>query len=487
MSWLRVQARRLPRAGAPCCAPRLRLFHAYTLRDEDADVTVDVGQHGVQMRAPSYGLSEPYELDYVWLRDACRAPTSVQASSQQKLFHTSDIPLLEDASQLLDKVPRPVELVHTTEPELVVRFAREHAVENAFTRLVSPASVPEAAAHESRFPLSFLVRQMHPGQYRAHHGDLLTLGQYWDAAMLREHGRPESVAWDEVKTSNESLLRMLTALLRDGFTFVHDLPTHPTSSEPGPSRAMVAALAERIGELRHTFYGTLWDVQSIASSRNIAYTNVDLGLHMDLCYFQNPPRFQLLHMLRKRVQGGESMFVDSFRVAEQLWVEDREAFDILASTPVAFHYENAGEHYYYTHPTIELAHDAEAFAGPSHGASGMPRIVAVNYSPPFQAPLPLHAPGLRTRKEREAFYRALNAFAARTLSPELMYTHSLEEGECVVFDNRRVLHARRGFEWNATEPSGEVGRWLKGTYVEGDALWSRWRALREGKRDDGAT
>ena len=147
MSWLRVQARRLPRAGAPCCAPRLRLFHAYTLRDEDADVTVDVGQHGVQMRAPSYGLSEPYELDYVWLRDACRAPTSVQASSQQKLFHTSDIPLLEDASQLLDKVPRPVELVHTTEPELVVRFAREHAVENAFTRLVSPASVPEAAAH----------------------------------------------------------------------------------------------------------------------------------------------------------------------------------------------------------------------------------------------------------------------------------------------------------------------------------------------------
>ncbi|WFC94903.1 heme o synthase [Malassezia brasiliensis] len=464
MSCLRVHARRLPWCRALYRTPHLRLFHAYTLRDGDANVTVNVGQHGVQVHAPSYGLSEPYELDYVWLRDACRAPTSVQASTQQKLFHTSDIPLLKDPSQLLEQVPRPVELVYTTEPELVVRFAREHAVENAFTRLVSPASVPEATAHESRFRLSYLTRQVHPAQYRAHHGDVLTLGQYWDAAMLRAHQRPETVAWDAIKANDESLLRMLTALLRDGFTFVHAMPTHPTGSDPGPTRALVAALAERIGELRHTFYGTLWDVQSIASSRNIAYTNVDLGLHMDLCYFQNPPRFQLLHMLRKRVQGGESMFVDSFRVAEQLWVEDREAFDILASTPVAFHYENAGEHYYYTHPTIELAHDVEAFAGPPHGASGMPRIVAVNYSPPFQAPLPLHAPGLRTRKEREAFYRAFEAFASRTMSPELMYTHALEEGECVVFDNRRVLHARRGFDWDANEASGEVGRWLKGAY-----------------------
>lgn len=44
----------------------------------------------------------------------------------------------------------------------------------------------------------------------------------------------------------------------------------------------------------------------------------------------------------------------------------------------------------------------------------------------------------------------------------MRFEETLKEGECVVFNNRRVLHARRAFD---TE-SGE--RWLKGTYVDWD-------------------
>jgi len=87
----------------------------------------------------------------------------------------------------------------------------------------------------------------------------------------------------------------------------------------------------QLGEIRNTFYGPLWNVRSLGSaSRNIAYTNVDLGLHMDLCYFQNPPRFQFLHSLRNRVRGGSSIFVDSFKVAEHMWEHHREAWHLLA-------------------------------------------------------------------------------------------------------------------------------------------------------------
>ena len=91
----------------------------------------------------------------------------------------------------------------------------------------------------------------------------------------------------------------------------------PPPTEEGPQSARLRELANIMGELRNTFYGLLWDVRSKAGARNIAYTNLDLGLHMDLLYFQNPPRFQFLHMLRNKVRGGASIFVDSFKVVER--------------------------------------------------------------------------------------------------------------------------------------------------------------------------
>jgi len=55
----------------------------------------------------------------------------------------------------------------------------------------------------------------------------------------------------------------------------------------------------------------------------------------------------------------------------------------------------------------------------------------------------------------------------------------LEPGDCIAFDNRRVLHAREGFTLGQ---GGE--RWLKGAYCDGDEVRSRWRVL-EKKRKAG--
>ncbi len=54
-----------------------------------------------------------------------------------------------------------------------------------------------------------------------------------------------------------------------------------------------------------------------------------------------------------------------------------------------------------------------------------------------------------------------------------MYEYRLNEGECVIFDNRRVLHARKAFD--ATK--GE--RWLKGAYIDDDVFSSKLRVLEE--------
>jgi alpha-ketoglutarate-dependent taurine dioxygenase len=222
----------------------------------------------------------------------------------------------------------------------------------------------------------------------------------------------------------------------------------------------------QLGEIRNTFYGSLWNVQSLGSqSKNIAYTNFDLGLHMDLCYFQNPPRFQFLHMLRNKVKGGESIFVDSYKVAEEMWKNHRDLWQALTEVPVGFHYQNDSRYYRYTHPTFEVTPDTSGHAsarGSEQSQDKMPRLTAINYSPPFQSPLPLHP--ARSAKLQARFYTALQLFSNLTLDERFRYERTMVEGECVIFDNRRVLHSRRGFEWSQEEEkSGEgVKRWLKG-------------------------
>jgi alpha-ketoglutarate-dependent taurine dioxygenase len=201
---------------------------------------------------------------------------------------------------------------------------------------------------------------------------------------------------------------------------------------------------------------------------------------MDLCYFQNPPRFQFLHMLRNKVKGGQSIFVDSFKVAEEMWINHRPLWHILTEVPVGFYYQNDGRHYRYTHPTFEVTPSTSGHAAAKslpYVDDKMPRLTAVNYSPPFQSSVPLH-PALSAEKE-STFYAALQLFSKLTLDKRFRYEKTLVEGEAVVFDNRRVLHSRRGFEWSQEQEidTSNVKRWLKGCYVDGDAVWSTYRTL----------
>ena len=48
----------------------------------------------------------------------------------------------------------------------------------------------------------------------------------------------------------------------------------------------------------------------------------------------------------------------------------------------------------------------------------------------------------------------------------------------MLFDNRRVLHARTAFREKEAESSKEeTNRWLKGCYLEADAVLDRMRVL----------
>jgi gamma-butyrobetaine dioxygenase len=74
-------------------------------------------------------------------------------------------------------------------------------------------------------------------------------------------------------------------------------------------------------------------------------------------------------------------------------------------------------------------------------------------------------------EETAAFYAAYRRFAEILNRPELMVTFRLGPGDCVVFDNTRLLHARTGFA-----DSGD--RHLQGCYADLDAIASLRKVLR---------
>jgi gamma-butyrobetaine dioxygenase len=170
------------------------------------------------------------------------------------------------------------------------------------------------------------------------------------------------------------------------------------------------------------------------------------------------------------VEGGSSYFADAFAAAKQLKVEEPKMYDVLKRTQVPFHYDNDGKWYHRTHPTIE-----ELPSGALH---------AINYSPPFQAPLPIKnrssALGLPGGASDD-LPASLAAFDEILNDKRGQYEFTMQEGDLVFFDNRRVLHARRAFKakqgQNDETVVGEATRWLKGCYLDGDVIWNKLRYL----------
>ena len=307
--------------------------------------------------------------------------------------------------------------------------------------------------HESQYTIAELHRLASLRQsMRADFNDVNYV--LWDRETMERD--VHFIPYEEYMAQDEVLLFALQQLMTHGLVFIKRIPDNPDAVE---------GIAERIGNIKHTFYGKTWDVQSVQNSKNIAYTDLNLGLHMDLLYFESPPGIQLLHCIKNSVTGGSSYFADSFRAAEMIRMNSGGAFNSLCTWPVTFHYKNDGQHYYYKRPTVVLD---------NYGYTQRKRIAHINYSPPFQGPFDM--PIMEENAARSAwrqFLHSFRAFGEQIEDPANQFELRLNEGECVLFQNRRTLHARRQFD----STSGD--RWLKGTYVDGDAFRSKFRVLSE--------
>jgi gamma-butyrobetaine dioxygenase len=240
-----------------------------------------------------------------------------------------------------------------------------------------------------------------------------------------------------------AILGITEDFLRYGFVLLRDVP-----SEPG----QVLKVARQFGFPRETNFGVLFDVRSVPDANDLAYTSLALEPHTDNPYRDPVPGIQLLHCLTNRTAGGLSTLVNGVAVAEALRVRDAHAFQILASTPVRFRYIDRDAELIAWAPMIDCT------------VTGVVRAVHVSARLDF-VPL-LSAP------ELDRFYRARRLFDALLKSAEFEIRFRLDDGDLVMFDNRRLLHGRTSFD------PAEGLRHLQGCYIDSDGPQSLYRVLR---------
>jgi gamma-butyrobetaine dioxygenase len=408
------------------------------------------------------------------LRDMCTCPRCVDSSTRQKLFSTVDIPP-EITIRIVTELPNGVMVEWDND---LPGFDESH--KSIFENEIFDAM----AARGTSKPLHALPRR-----------------RFWSDTEFRNEA--PDLAYEAYMEDDATLYKALQQLHSHGLLFLNNVPESPDS---------VSRIVQRIGPLKNTFYGETWDVRSVPEAKNVAYTSQDLGFHMDLLYMKQPPHLQFLHCIRSSASGGASLFTDSFKAVSDLYKSDLDAFCELESRPITFHYDHIDSHYYQqSRPLIELAplrfgsfsfpmfnnlrgYDSrsELHLWRRNGESKhhMLRelfaledyLDSVSWAPPFQAPFELTNTYSRWSEDTTIFnmemhlrnwHKAARQFNEIIHKEENIHERMMKPGECVLFDNRRVLHARKAFE---VADAGKE-RWLRGAYLDKDPFMSKLRVM----------
>lgn len=371
-------------------------FRTYPKRCDLAEAQVLEDQIRVRW---ADGRVSPFH--HQWLRDNCPCAQCVYSVTREQVLEIVDVD--DDLSAIGARI--------------------EHGV----------LSVEWRGGHRSQYD---------PGWLRAHAYDD-------ESRAERRAAKPQPQLWDStfdlpvfdytaVMEDPKALLQWLLALRDQGLTQVRGVPTEPGS---------LALIAKRISFIRESNFGVLFNVQSKADADSNAYTAFNLPLHSDLPTRELQPGLQFLHCLVNDADGGESLFVDGFAIANALREEDPEAFRALCEIPVEFRNKDRHSDYRRLAPIIALDALGEVV-----------EIRMANF---------LRGPFETSVAQMPLLYRAYRRFIAMTREARFRLVKHLNPGELWCFDNRRTLHAR-----NAFDPTSGA-RHFQGCYIDRDELLSR--------------
>lgn len=354
---------------------------------------------------------KPHRFHAMWLRDNARDEKTRSPGNGQRLITVLDIPADTRIAQ-----------ADTANGTLAIRFEPEGRTISYDTGWLADHAYDGPAGGEPGWTGPDIER--------------------WDGKL---HNRVPSESWENVTTDRAALGRWLEAVRRYGFAVMTGTPT---------TSGTLCQVAELFGFVRETNYGRWFEVRAEVNPNNLAYTNLGLQAHTDNPYRDPVPTLQILACLENSVDGGDSIVVDGFKVAERLKAENPRGFALLSKHCARFAYEGSkGIRLRSKRPMIELGPDGELIAVRFNN-----RSAAAFTDIPFA--------------DMDDFYAAYRRFAELVEDPAMEVTFKLKPGELFIVDNTRVLHARKAF-------SGTGHRWLQGCYADKDGLLSTLAAIED--------
>ncbi|EDV32646.1 uncharacterized protein Dana_GF22125 [Drosophila ananassae] len=373
----------------------------------------------VEIREANHG-SEVLKYPQIWLRDNCQCPDCFHASTRARKSHWERGPLNIEVSKL-NYNPEQQKLEVTWQDD-----------------------------HQSTYDMAWLRERDFGEAARKRYLEEVYKPppQLWGKsdfpAMRREFDYQDVLEKDKVLRS------WLEALAVQGFAILKEAPDDVN---------VARKLAERIGYIKRTTYGDVFEVKSKPNAGNYAYLMTPLPLHTDMPYYEYKAGINILHTLvQSESLGGANTLTDGFNVAAALQRHHPQDFEVLRSVPVNW---------------FDIGHDGDADK-PFHSLWRAP-VICLDVDGQF-ARINQNTTKRDSRftvplDRAMAWYEAYNKFLSLAQSEAVEF--KTQAGDVFVFNNLRMLHGRTAYE---DAPGNK--RHLVGAYVDWDIIYSRLRTLK---------
>ena len=276
------------------------------------------------------------------------------------------------------------------------------------------------------------------------------------------------IDYGAVRGGDAGQLELLETVRDYGFALMHGVPTEPDEVErvachlgylPGGWRYAAQPEEISVALARGSVPEQADAIDSDADGEappmdHDRYQRTLLVPHTDFSFTSWPTGLFVFHCLSPSADnGGVSILVDGFHVADRLRRDDPAAFELLStlrqpfcgSGRVKVDWRAAGR-------VIALDHDGE--------------VTGIRFAMASRTPLAIRDDLV------EPYYRATQAMLRLVLDPACQLRLPLAAGDCLVLDNHRMMHGRTGMD----PPAGRARRFRRFD-VERDAAQTRMRQL----------
>lgn len=360
---------------------------------------VHAGLDGIQIKTLETII---LDLPYLWLRDNCPCPDCRVSATQEKSFILSSVPA--------DIIAKTVELFGG---ELKIVWPDEHCS-------------------------NFAIKDILDLSHERHNSS-----QTW-----REEFQPSYFDWSLFLTDQSTAINLIEHFIKDGVVIIDNAPTEPLSLE---------LLATRLGPVREVLFDRIHNVCVDTHVYNVAHTPMALPPHNDFASYTHQPSAQALHMLVNEAEGGASIIVDAWQIAEEIRVDRPEFFNTLCQFAVPFREFDESNETYCVQPVITC--DTEG------------KVTNVRFSNQLMQMIDPTIAGVAK------FYLAYHDLCCRITDRKNYCTFRLEGGQVLLVASNRVLHAREAFN-----PIGK--RHLQDAYFDYDNIANMLVTLKRNKESN---